>query len=537
MKIHNGFRNSFLFVGISGVTFFYAFNAIAQESIPKSTQTVVPTKVDLNELPSADSFRQNSVEYRIESPAPRIPIGKERLQEIKRNPASAPKGSLLPESQARPVTVKQSQSQEGTLSISRLYNCNGNASTGSAPSDSHGAIGRNGYVAVTNVDLGVYSRSSCTKLREVSLRSFFGITDALTTAFDPRAAYDPVNNRYVVTAETRKTNSTDQYQYFAVSQTDNPAGSYFVYRLRLSDTTGTFCKKAASDFWDYPNLGYNSAQWFLTANVFPTSSGAYGAIMTIDKAPTLTGGSTTLRCFGTGTFAVQFNTAPPIVRTRGTTAYFLSPGSGSGNTLKKYTLNTSTNTLSGPANINLPNAWTAPPDASQPGVTQKLDTLDGRFVSASVQIGTTLWNVHAINFSGRALNKVYKVDARANTSALAVFLQSSGTAFNWNPSFVTGSTLTNNPGFLTWSSTDPTNNLRASMDMLTGPNSSSSNWSLTRLVTSAQSCTSNPVCRWGDYSSTTLDPLNANQAFGINQFLTGTSQFNWNTRIGGVSFF
>jgi hypothetical protein len=496
------------------------------------TLEVSPTLVDVKKLPDAKPSSQS----RDRILAPRIPIGRARLQEIKNDPASTSEGRLLSKNQPQPVVVKRVA--KSPRNVSRFYNCTGNAFTGSAPSDSHGAVGKNGYIEVTNVDVGFYSRTACTSLiPRKSLKSFFGITDTATTAFDPRALYDFVNDRYVVTAETRKTSSTDQFQYFAVSKTNNPAGAYFVYKIRLSEGTTKFCKKAVSDFWDYPNAGYNKDRWFLGTNVFPTAGSAYGTILTITKAPTLVGGTATFRCYGTGSFAVQFNTAPPINRSSTSTiAYFLSPGSGSGSQLKKYTLNTSTDVLSGPVNIPLPNAWTAPPDASQPGVTQTLDTLDGRFQSASVQIGSTLWNTHAINFSGRALNKVYKVNASTNTSTLAVFLQSSATSFNWNPSFVTGSTSTTSPGFLTWSTTDPTNNLRASSDMLTGPNASSAGWFLTRAVTSSQSCTSNPVCRWGDYSSTTLDPLDFNQAFGVNQFLTGTSQFDWSTRITGIKF-
>jgi hypothetical protein len=534
-------RNFLLFLGAGGVCLVYGLGTTTAQQTSPETMQVSPSSVDLQALPDTAPSRQGEVVL----PRPRIPIGDEQLEKIKKDPSTVPEGRVPLGSQPQPTTAtaKPLAQPIGPKNLSVIYNCTGNASTSGAPSDSHGAVGKTAYLEVTNVDIGVYSRTGCTKLLGKSLKTFFGITDSATTAFDPQAAYDPVKDRFVITAETERTNSTDQYQYFAVSKTNNAAGAYWVYKLRLSDSTGTFCKKASTDFWDYPHLGYNNsgtsgstAKWFLTANVFPTSGAAYAAIMTIEKPPTLTGGSATLRCYGTDTFAVQFDTAPPIVRTTGNLAYFLSTGSGSGSSLKKYTIDTTANTIAGPSTIPLPASWTAPPAASQPGTTQKLDTLDGRFQSASVQIGTTLWNVHAVNVSGRARSKVYKVNATANTSVLAVFVQTSSTSFNFNPSFVTGSTSTTSPGFLTWSTTDPPAGIKPAMDMLTGPNASSTGWFVTRFVTSTSSCTSASVCRWGDYSSTTLDPLNVNQAFGVNQYLTGSSEFNWSTKIGGIQF-
>jgi hypothetical protein len=37
-------------------------------------------------------------------------------------------------------------------------------------------------------------------------------------------------------------------------------------------------------------------------------------------------------------------------------------------------------------------------------------------------------------------------------------------------------------------------------------------------------------CRWGDYSSITVDPNEAGSAWGFNQLINGTTQFDWFTR-------
>lgn len=37
-------------------------------------------------------------------------------------------------------------------------------------------------------------------------------------------------------------------------------------------------------------------------------------------------------------------------------------------------------------------------------------------------------------------------------------------------------------------------------------------------------------CRWGDYSTVTVDPTNSGTAWAFNQLVAGPSQFNWSTK-------
>jgi hypothetical protein len=54
-----------------------------------------------------------------------------------------------------------------------------------------------------------------------------------------------------------------------------------------------------------------------------------------------------------------------------------------------------TTTLADPFTIDV-STYSIPRSARQPGVSNTLDTLDTRFVNASTQIGTSLFNVHTI---------------------------------------------------------------------------------------------------------------------------------------------
>ncbi|MGB8700223.1 MAG: hypothetical protein WCD18_12465, partial [Thermosynechococcaceae cyanobacterium] len=256
----------------------------------------------------------------------------------------------------------------------------------------------------------------------------------------------------------------------------------------------------------------------------------------IEKAPTLVGGATTLRCFGTGANSVLFNTAPPLIKSPTLqVAHFLSTGSGAGNQLLKYTLNTATNTMTFNTPIPIP-AWTAPPDAPQPpgGAGFLLDTLDGRFQSNTVQAGNILFATHAVNISGLSGIKLYRVNASTNTATVPLtWTTFASNVATWGPSYATKNAKGASKGFLTFSYSGAAFNPSAAV--ITGSNNGTtetfSGFTFVSGVPMNSNCQLPTRCRWGDYSATTLDPDNLNAAFGTAQYMTGGSQFNWTTRI------
>jgi hypothetical protein len=398
----------------------------------------------------------------------------------------------------------------------------------------------------------VQNKTSCANVSSQTLAAFFGPTGvaASTTLFDPRVVYDKTHNRFFLTAESERTSSTDQYQYFAISK-DSLGTTWFLYKLRLSDSTGVFCKQAANSFWDYPSAGYSNGRWFITANDFPAAGGTIGKLLDINLASTLTGGSTTIACFG----SLPFNLAPPLVRDTATLATFLSPGSGAGSTIQRRNLTVSaagpgSDTIAAPANVNIA-AWTAGPDPAQPNGTT-LDALDGRFQSASIQSRGLLWNVHTVRRStgsgNRTIARVYKLaQASATTTplmTLSLHTASTGEDNIFNPSFATGSGAFNAPAFVTATRTIPTGASgtggNATMVMFQGLNSStntSADWNFNTIVVSATQFVGCSPCRWGDYSATQVDTNSLGKAWGWNQFITGTSQFSWQERVGQAELY
>jgi hypothetical protein len=433
-----------------------------------------------------------------------------------------------------------------------------NAATGFAPSDIHGAAGATNLVVVTNSDISVRNKTTCALISGVSLKTFFNnfVIPSSETLFDPRVLYDRLHGRCLVSVDSRNSTNTDQFLYIAASTT-NSCTTWRRIRFVLSrvSPSALFCKALSSDFYDYPSSGYMGTRMVVTANEFPATTAGRGTIMSIDLTALLGVARVTASCFRTG---LPTNIAPAIVSSAAVTQMFLlSPGSGGGGSISRRRLNVSasgpgSDTLSTLASISVA-GWTAPPDATQPN-GQNLDTLDGRFQSATKQIGSSLWNVHAINVGGFSRFRLYKFSTSGN-SPLFTFTPTTTTCQNvddlFNPSVDTNSTVVGTLAFVTASRTCQSQAAtgRAAHLIFRGNNSSSAGWVFTTVETSATNfATENGVacntasppnkprnsCRWGDYSATQIDPSNTGRAWGFNQLVTGTTSFNWNTRAGLV---
>ena len=78
--------------------------------------------------------------------------------------------------------------------------------------------------------------------------------------FDPRVIYDLDYNRWIISAIASPESTTVQRFFFAVSQTADPLGSYYIYQTNVSDGLG--------GFWDFPQLGLDQNAVIFTANFF-----------------------------------------------------------------------------------------------------------------------------------------------------------------------------------------------------------------------------------------------------------------------------
>lgn len=402
--------------------------------------------------------------------------------------------------------------------------CNGAFRTDTLrPPDTHGAAGLSQYVEIVNTRLQIFNRFTCATQANVSLNSFFATVPGQPgILFDPRVIYDHIWNRWVMTAEGRPLNATQQFHYINVSTSSNALGSYFRFRVEVNFfNTSTF-------FWDYPQLGMDQDAIIITANIF--NPGFVGAAMfAVAKARLYNG-------LGFGVpihFPLPGTLAPPFVLDQNNNAFLVAAITNGGpfGRIAVLQLQNASNAfqqvLSGRPDVIVA-SYSVPPDARQPGTPLRLDTLDRRFVNASTQIGDRLYQVHTINSFGLPTPRWYEI--RTTNSTLVNF----GEFFEGPSSNDFNASIAANESrdlFVTWTSTDPNFPFAHQARMrVSGKRSFDAFIASPGFPMGPTSPTFYTGFRWGDYSAVTIDPLDRRFAWAVNELVRSTS--TWKSTFG-----
>lgn len=402
------------------------------------------------------------------------------------------------------------------------------------PPDTHGAVGRDYFVEVTNSHLDIFTKSGI-RVRSISLNNFFQYFNQ--TLFDPRVVYDAIFDRWVIIAPALRESGAVQRFFIAASTGPDPLGSYFFYNLNVTRNFG--------DFFDYPQLGLHSNAVIVTANIFPASGAVYANVYTIPINRLYSGGSLIMAQF---TNLPGSTIAPPVVLDTNPNAFLVSaPPQGSALNLYRLSnlLIPSSTTLNGPFSVAVP-FYSVPPDAQQPspctGATNNLDTLDSRFVNASTQSGDSLWQVHTVtvntSFGPRPRPKFYQINTVINRLMQSGSFSATQTSYDFNASIAANS---GEDVFVTWSGTDPSRGVNAQV-LVSGRRASDPfNVIPSGLpVATSQTCITGNfdsrfgTQRWGDYSAVTVDPTDSLTGWIVNEKINSTTQ--WGSRIGKVIF-
>ena len=139
--------------------------------------------------------------------------------------------------------------------------------------------------------------------------AFFGTgTNSLS---DTQVFYDLGVNRWFIIELTW--NSSFYGFAVAVSQTNNPRGSYWLYQVRAFSNTVGGCQ-AVDCFPDYPKGGYDANAFYITADLFSNVSGNFveSAIYAMPKSKLINGqGFTYIRFDDASDFVVQPSVPAP----------------------------------------------------------------------------------------------------------------------------------------------------------------------------------------------------------------------------------
>src|SRR5206468_8675821 len=130
--------------------------------------------------------------------------------------------------------------------------------------------------------------------------------------FDPRAVYDPIWNRWIITGDSFAVSPTVQNFLMAISKTSDPTGPYFIYIFNVIFADG--------DFFDYPQLGYDQDAVIVTANIFGSTSFKGASLFAVAKARLYNGLSFSVPIFA----GLAATLAPPIVLDQNRSAYLVA---------------------------------------------------------------------------------------------------------------------------------------------------------------------------------------------------------------------
>jgi hypothetical protein len=384
------------------------------------------------------------------------------------------------------------------------------------PPDTCGAVGSTHFVAATNSNLSVYVKATGQRVMNVSLNSFW----ATSGLGDPRVVWDGASNRFVAIASSF---SSTARVYFAYSLTSDPTGAWF--KTFISVAQGTDAGK-----WpDYPTLGVDPNGVYIAA--YMVGGANLMSIFSVDKAPLLS-----------GTPAMGTVTAWRLLPWEGAIQPCVTFGNSGGVFLVSRQSSTLmrvrqiTGPLTGPTLVEK-GAASVPSNSSAPNATQKgtsatLDTIDSRPMNAVWRNGS-LWTTHCISIGGRAGVRWYEI-ATATTT-----LVQSGSVSDPSLHYYM-------PGI----------SVNAAGEMLLGFSGSDANhfasaYMTGRVPSDPPGETGAPVLyfaglapytqisssgsnRWGDYSLTSVDPVNDDTFWTIQEY--ARSNNTWGTRIARGEF-
>lgn len=269
----------------------------------------------------------------------------------------------------------------------------GIAYTGSFPPDCAIAAGPSHVLVAVNRSLAIYSKNGGAAVSSSTLANWFGNLASDGSPFDPKVAYDKWNEKFIVVALVKNDTTLKSYYLISVSQTSDPTGNWWKWRLdaRLDGDTNT------NNWADYDSVGFDSSTTggvYITSNQFAFGGGfQYSKVRILKKSQLYTGGN--LGWYDYWSYhntddSLVFTWQPVHTMSATTGEWFVntvSSSSGNGVTLYKITNPTAevpTITRVGKVAIR---AFTAPPDGKQKGGAELIDTGDCRLQCAVFQSG------------------------------------------------------------------------------------------------------------------------------------------------------
>ncbi|MBI5308316.1 MAG: hypothetical protein HZB37_08330, partial [Planctomycetes bacterium] len=157
--------------------------------------------------------------------------------------------------------------------------------TGWYPPDPIMAVGPSHVLVMVNSSLAIYNKAGGAAVSTSTLANWFSnVSPGTTMIFDPKCAYDHWNQRYIMLVLALNTTSSQSYYLVSVSQTNNPTGLWWNWKLdaKLNGSTNT------NNWADYPQIGFDSSTSgaiYITSNQFAIGGGfQYSKLRSLKKS-------------------------------------------------------------------------------------------------------------------------------------------------------------------------------------------------------------------------------------------------------------
>ncbi len=397
------------------------------------------------------------------------------------------------------------------------------------PPDTMGAVGSEHIVELINGRYSVYDKSTGQKVQTSTLSQFW--TDAGVNrfdVFDPRIVYDPFSERwFAVSAADRR--SSESSFLLAASKTNDPTQGWNAFAIDGDSTNQRWV--------DYPSIGFNKDGVYLSANMFPiTSGGIRTTFVAVPKNDLLGATPTVAR---TTKFENNFTsdtgfTVQPVVDLDDTelpAAIFSSFNTFSGSFKRSNItgdiISPSLDTSGGLVSVT---PFSSRFSAEQPGDKQNLEIANGSVFHANLVLqNDSFWGVHTVNDgTGRAAMRWFQIDADTNQ------LQQEGLISDPNLDFYYGSIAVNEfddvaIGFSGSGENQFVSSYAALAQTVGGVTTFDTPLLLKEGVADYEVTFGTGRNRWGDYSATVIDPSDPLTFWTFQEFVS--AEDIWSTQI------
>jgi hypothetical protein len=456
------------------------------------------------------------------------------------------KTSKAVELAAAPVAAERAMLEPAAppaLAPVALSNFHGLSATGSIPPDCTMAAGPSHVLLSANRQVAVYNKTGGVPLLQKTLNQWFGNVISNASIFDPKAIYDQHFGRWVLltVAVPAQQGLAGSWFLLSVSQTSNPLGGWWNYKLDAAIDGST----PTANWADYPGLGVDAFNLYLTANMFEFDGDfAYAKLRVISKALLYAGLPATWFDFtklknadGSFAFTVQpchtFG-APGLEYL--VNSYYPSSGSSTKNRLSLWSV-TPTPIPSLSLKTVTTDPYGLPPDAAQKGGGTPLDTGDIRVLNAAFRAGS-VWCCLTSRYNWGSASNVASVHWFQVNATSGAMIQQGLFGFN-NRSYFYPALMpdTNGNMVLCYSRCSPSEFVSI---WFTGRKSTDP---IGMLQNSAllKAGVANYVAldqfgrnRWGDYTGVANDPSDGRIISFYNEYALAGN--NWDTWVGQAKF-